>query len=179
MNIGSIFKQVAPWLFTAASTLLPGPLGTVAGLVGKAINKDVKPDAQAIAEAVAGATPEQLQAIRQADQQYALDMQKAGFEHIEDLAKMAFDDTANARSREVAVRDKTPRNIAYMLVGSSIAMCWYVITGHSPAQTIAQATMVGTALGYVISEAKQAVAYFLGSSQGSDEKNQIIDNLSK
>jgi hypothetical protein len=178
-SVGGIFKAIAPWIFTAASTMLPGPLGAAALAVGKAIGKDVPADNDAIAQAVAGATPEQMAAIKAADQQFQLDMTKLGFEKVEDLAKMAYDDTANARARESAVKDRTPEILAYLLVGSSIAMCWYVISGHGNSHDVAGATLVGTVLGYVISEAKQAVAYFLGSSAGSSDKNEAIVNLSK
>jgi len=179
-NAKGIFKAVAPWLFAGASTLLPGPLGQAAAKIGEIVGKpDLKPDLDEITNAVAGATPEQLASIRAADQEYSLNMQKAGFQHIEDLTNAAYADTANARAREIAVRDKTPERLAYLIVGSTMGMCWYVLTGHAPNATVAQAGTIGTVLGYAISEAKQAIAYFLGSSLGSKAKDETIDNLSK
>jgi hypothetical protein len=176
-NFASIFKAVAPWLFTAASTLLPGPLATAAQKVGEAIGKDVKPDVQAIAEAVAGATPEQLQAIKAADQQYALAMQKAGFEHAEDLLKMNFDDTANARAREIAVRDNTPKILAYG-VSILVLLCEGFMLLHGIPKTV-DPVIAGRILGTLDSALILVLGYYFGSSRGSQEKDATIANLSK
>src|SRR6185312_12097477 len=166
---------VAPWLFTAASTMLPGPLATAAQKVGEAIGKPVSADPQAIAEAVAGAAPEQLQAIRAADQQYALDMQKAGFAHVEDLLKMNFDDTANARAREIAVRDNTPKILAYGISVLVVAIEGFMLLHGIPKDV--DPVIAGRILGTLDSALILVLGYYFGSSRGSDDKNSIIDNL--
>lgn len=176
-SVAGVFKAVAPWLFTAASTLLPGPLATAAQKVGEAIGKDVSPDLSAISEAVAGATPEQLQAIKAADQQYQLDMQKAGFQHVEDLLKMTFDDTANARAREVAVRDNTPRILAYGVSGLVVLIEGFMLL-HGIPKTV-DPVIAGRILGTLDSALILVLGYYFGSSRGSDAKNEIISNLSK
>lgn len=177
-NAAGIFKTVAPWLFAGASTLLPGPLGQAAAKIGEIIGKpDLKPDITAISNAVAGATPEQLAQIRLADQQHELDMKKAGFETVEAILGAEYGDTANARAREVAVRDNTPRYLAYgVCVLVLVVEGWMLL--HGIPKTV-DPVIAGRVLGTLDSALILVLGYYFGSSRGSDAKNEVIANLSK
>jgi hypothetical protein len=163
-NAAGIFKAVAPWLFAGASTLLPGPLGQAAAKIGAIIGKpDLKPDIQSISAAVASATPEQLAQIRAADQQHELDMQKAGFEHVEDLLNAEYADTANARAREVAVRDNTPKILAYGVSILVLLVEGFVLLHGIP--KLVEPVIAGRILGTLDSALILVLGYYFGSSQ--------------
>src|SRR6185312_10792355 len=126
------------------------------------------------------ANPADLPKLKQIELDHAAQMRQLGFENAQAILKTEEEDRASARDREKTVKDATPRNLAYTIVGASIFLCWYVLSGRSPVtHDVTTAAMAGTILGYVISEAKQVCAYYFGSSQGSEAKNDIISNLSK
>lgn len=75
MEWKQVVGAVAPWIGTA----LGGPLGGMAvAAVADALGLSEKTEA-AIQQAISGATPEQMLAIKQADQQFAARMQELGF----------------------------------------------------------------------------------------------------
>jgi hypothetical protein len=176
-NVAGIFKAVAPWLFAGASTLLPGPLAQAASKIGAIIGKpDLKADLQTISEAVAGATPEQLAQIRTADQAHEAEMQKAGFQHIEDLLNAEYADTANARAREVSIRDKMPA-----VLGITVTVGFFGLVTLLAFHAFPEATKDTLLLliGALTVGWKDVMGYYFGSSAGSQEKDSTIQNLSK
>jgi hypothetical protein len=101
---------VAPMLASAVG----GPLaGAATGAVIKAMGLAPDTAPEAVAQAVVGATPEQLLALKKADSEFAQAMKALDV----DAAKLAYADTADARQREVEVRDHTPSMLAYGLTG--------------------------------------------------------------
>ena len=73
----SLVKSVAPMLGTA----LGGPLGGIAGAaLGKALGTTDNETAT-LEAAINGATPEQLQAIQKADQEFKVQMASMGFKN--------------------------------------------------------------------------------------------------
>lgn len=110
----SIFTDIAGVIGSVAPTIasaLGGPLaGTAIGAISHALGMpDAAPDAvQAI---VTKATPEQLLAIKQAEEEFALSMRKLDI----DVLTIQAGDRASARQREVAVRDVTPAVLALAL----------------------------------------------------------------
>src|SRR5690242_12333467 len=106
-KIGSVLEPVAPWIATAFA----GPMaGAAVSKAVAALNIVVKPDAttQEKADAIDQAlslgnlTPDQLVALKQADEQFQLEMQKAGFDHREKLDALRYQDIQSARQREVS-----------------------------------------------------------------------------
>ena len=81
MDFTTLFKTVAPWIGTA----LGGPLGGMAvEAVASAFGLGDK-TTDAIKTAIGGATPEQMLALKNADQTFALQMQELGFKQVNDL----------------------------------------------------------------------------------------------
>lgn len=76
-------KTVLPWIGAAATGNVPMLVTMAAGELSSALGVNVKPTADAIAKAFAGATPEQLQAAKLADQDFALKMQAMGYDSID------------------------------------------------------------------------------------------------
>ena len=175
-DVVGFFKKVAPWVAAAASSALPGPIGMAARVVATAIGKPVKADVGEIAAAVAGATPEQLATIQHADQQFQLDMQKLGFQHQEELAQGAYADRASARLREVSLRDRMPT-----ILGLFVTLGFFGLVGLMAFHAFPDKTrdVLMLLIGALTVGWKDVMGYYFGSSAGSDDKNEIISNLSK
>ena len=141
MDFTSIIKTVAPWIGTA----LGGPLGGMAveaaanalGLSDKTVD--------AVKQAIGGATPEQMLALKQADQAFALQMQALDFKQISDLEALAAGDRASARSMQTAKPSPVP---ALLSIG--------VTTGYF-------GILIGVMLGWLRIDDSQALLLMLGS----------------
>lgn len=80
-----LLGTVAPWL----ATTLGGPLaGTAVKAITSALGLPGDSTEDQISAALVNATPEQLLALKAADNQHAEVMQKLGFDHIEKLAAL-------------------------------------------------------------------------------------------
>jgi hypothetical protein len=159
----SIVGTVAPVLATA----LGGPL---AGVAVKAIAAGLgKPEAKEseVAEILAGGDPQMLAKLREIDRQFEKDMAALGV----DLEKIAAEDRANARAREVSLGgDWTVRILAYTIIGSFCALVFSVLFG----QVTAESTIAGAVIGYLSAKAEQVVSYYFGSSAGSKTKTEAL-----
>lgn len=154
MDWKNLIGTVAPWIGTA----LGGPLGGMAvSAVADALGLSDKTE-DAIKQALSGVTPEQMLAVKAADQQFAARMQELGFANQQALAKISADDRASARAREIATGDKTPRNLAYMLVGGALATGAGLLFGGLKLDS----TLAGVVIGYLFNEAGAVSAYYYG-----------------
>lgn len=159
----SIVGTVAPVLATA----LGGPL---AGVAVKAIAAGLgKPDAKEseVAELVAAGDPHTLVKLREIDREFEKHMAQLGI----DLEKIAAEDRANARAREVSLGgDWTVRILAYTIIGSFCTLVFSVLFG----QITAESTIAGAVIGYLSAKAEQVTAYYFGSSAGSKAKTEAL-----
>lgn len=168
MDWKSLIGTVAPWIGTA----LGGPLGGMAvGAIADALGLSEKTES-AIKTALSGATPEQMLALKQADQQFALRMQELGFQNTQALEKIAADDRDSARKREMSVQDYTPRILAYLIVGGFLGMAYGVLFKQMSADSV----LAGTIIGYLSAKAEQVASYYFGSTTGSAEKTRLLAN---
>lgn len=177
-DVKGFLKKAFPFIATAAS--FGGPIGNMAAAaVGKALGVekvDPSPDGVADALAKAGATPEQIAALENAEKEFQLKMQTLGYEHIEDLERLAAEDRASARDREKAVKDWMPKALglgAFCLLGAVII---FLLTRELP-QTAKDTLLV--VLGVLVSAVKDVYGYYFGSSAGSDAKTQLLANGGK
>lgn len=111
MDWKSIVSTVAPWIGTA----LGGPLGglavsAIADALGLSENTT-----EAIKTAVSGASPEQMLALKKADQEFALRMQELGFKQIADLEAIAAADRKDARDMQKTARSPIPALLSVMV----------------------------------------------------------------
>jgi hypothetical protein len=160
-DVGGLVTKVAPWVAAAASGNVPALLGLAAGAVSKATGQKVDPAQDAIAAAVAGATPEQLIALKQADAELQAKLQEMGFQHEEDVMKLEMEDVANARSREIAIRDHVPAVMGYgVTLGffGMLTMLWL----HAPPVEVKDLML--TMLGALGAGWAAVISYYFGSS---------------
>ena len=168
----SIVGSVAPTIATA----LGGPL---AGMAVSAISQALlgKPDASEtdVANAIAKATnPETLTKLKEAENSFAATMKELDI----NLEKISAEDRANARAREIAVKDKTPRNLAYgYTIGYFIVLGLIIYQGKQIDDHVKD--LVNILLGILSGAQVGIISYYFGSSSGSARKSEMLDSQLK
>lgn len=160
-------KQVLGVVAPGLATAVGGPLaGAATRAILSALGLDPESAPEVAAQAVKNATPEQLLALKQADQAFAVQMRQLDIS----VDKMSYDDTASARAREMAVRDVTPRAMGSVTLLAFFAATGAVLLGYAHADTV----LAGTLIGYMSAKAEQVLAYYFGSSAGSQSKDMLL-----
>ena len=167
MDFTAIIKTVAPWIGTA----LGGPLGGMAveaaanalGLSDKTVDS--------VKQALSGATPEQMLALKQADQAFSLQMQALGFRHVTDLEALAAGDRADARKMQTSLRSIVPALLTWFLISSFIGTLVALFLVDVPASNRdVMVYMVGQLSGFTAA----AVAFWLGTTRQSENKTGML-----
>lgn len=173
MDWKNVVGTVAPVLGAA----LGGPLGGAAvEVIANAIGLSDKTEA-AIKDALSGTTPEQLLAIKKADQDFAVRLQELGLKKEElsfgqekELAQIAATDRDSARKREMSVGDHTARNLAYAITVGFFGVLFTLMFGEVTGNKEILYVMLG-ALG---SAWAGVIAYYFGSTAGSKQKTELL-----
>lgn len=168
-------KKALPWIGAAATGNVPVLVAMAAKAVGDAVGVEVEATPAAISKVIAGATPEQMMAMRQADNEFALKMREFGYKEATELYTAEVTDRNGAREREVKTGDKTNRNLAYLVIGAFITMVACTLMGWTKAESV----MAGTLIGYLSAKAEQVLSYYFGSSRGSDRKTELLQAAPK
>jgi hypothetical protein len=168
MDLLKIVGAVAPTIATA----IGGPLGGMAmKVVAEVLGLPADSSEKEVSKAMAAATPDQLLALKQADQDFAVRMRELDI----DLEKIAASDRDSARRREAQVRDWMPRVLAFVVVAGFMATVFLVLLGYVDGmKDPLMATTVGTLIGFVSAKCEQVVAYYFGSSSSSQQKTQLL-----
>lgn len=170
----NVIEKLAP---TIGSTL-GGPLvgmgiSALESVFGLTPEPSVSTDDRqtAIAAAISGATPEQLAAMRGKDQDFALAMAQAGFKDTETLAGLAVQDRASARAMQISTKSLTAPFLALFVTlgffGVLAVMMFYQLPQATHDALMLMLGSLGTAWTGVI-------AYYFGSSAGSDRKTELL-----
>ena len=162
-----ILKQIAPTLGMAVG----GPFGGIAAkIITGALLGEESTDINAAMEAVANAKPEQLLALKTADNDFKLQMR-----HLDiDEKALGNQDRDSARRRQAETKDKMPAVIALAaLLGFFGILACMIFVDVPPAAMTPLSIMLG-ALGTLVT---QIGAYYFGSSDGSSKKNAMIERL--
>ena len=163
-KMGPLLGQIAPTLATA----LGGPLAgaAVKVLSGVLLGHDAGTDEE-VSTALAGATPDQLAAIKKIDADFASRMKELDI----DLERIAAGDRDSARKMQIANKDWVPKALAIVTtVGFFAILDWLLVNGMPKTGSEALLMMLGslgTAWGGIIN-------FYYGSSAGSEAKNQIL-----
>ena len=170
-SILNLVRTVAPSIASAVG----GPL---AGSAVRTISEVLlgKPDGTEaeLEEAAAKATPEQLLALKKAEQEFTVRMRELDI----DLERIANNDRDSARDREVKTKDWMPRALAIVIVGGFMLTVFLVLMGYVEGmKDPLMATTVGTLIGFVSAKCEQVVAYYFGSSAGSKAKDEAMSNM--
>lgn len=172
MNFKTVIGAVAPWIGTA----LGGPLGGMAvDAIGKVFGLSDTSE-ESLKTALSGATPEQMLALKQADNDFKLKMQELGFKQTTDLEKIAADDRDSARKREMTVKDLTPMLLAIGVTAGFFGVLGFMLVNGKP---LAGGDALLVMLGALGGSWGSVISYYFGSSAGSAEKNNILAGLKK
>ena len=188
MDFKTILGAIAP----TAATLLAGPfaglavkfLGPVFGLSGDAL-ATTSTAVTAIQDALTQGqmSADQVLALKQAElalTQHMTDnnLKLAELDILADQVVTA--DRADARNREVQVKDRTPAYLAYTIIGGFFfisltqliaLMGWPDFAARIPAQGW---LLIGTISGYLAAEAKAASSYYFGTTSDSGRKTELL-----
>lgn len=171
-----VLGTVAPWIGAAATGGVPALVGMAAAQLGSAFGKDIEGSVEAIAQAVRGATPEQMLALKLADNEFSVTMQRLGFENIQALEKIAADDRASARQMHTAVRDLSTPILSCMVVLAFFTTVYILLTQTVEIQTEMR-DVVMVLIGTLATSFTQVLNFRFGTSAGSKEKTDIIKRL--
>ena len=171
MDLQSVLKTVAPWLGTA----LGGPLAGMA--VGWAADKLGVPEKtqEALQQAIVGGSPENLLLLKQADQEFAAQMQELGFKNAADLEALAVEDRKDARAMQISTRSIMPALIStvvivgFFLIFYGMLGRWFVVD-ESPGVMAVLNMMFGA----LIAAVTGVQNYWLGSTSGSASKTELL-----
>lgn len=168
MDLLKIVGAVAPTLATA----IGGPLGGMAmQVVSSVLGLPTDSNEKDVEKALRLATPDQLLALKQADNDFAVRMKELDI----DLERIAASDRDSARKREAQVKDWMPRVLSLVVVGGFMATVFLVLMGVVEGmKDPLTATTVGTLIGFVSAKAEQVIAYYFGSSSSSQQKTAML-----
>lgn len=169
MDWQPVLKTLSPWIGTA----LGGPLGGLAvDAAASALGLSDK-TTDAVKQAISGATPEQLLAVKQADQAFALRMQALGFKQASDLEGLAASDRKDARALQIAQRSWVPAALSIIVTFGYFAILAGMMLGVlHVADSQALLLMLGslsTAWGVVM-------AFWFGTTSDSARKTELLAN---
>jgi hypothetical protein len=167
MDWTKLVSTVAPWIGTA----LGGPLGGMAveaaanalGLSDKTVDS--------VKQALAGVTPDQMLALKKADQDFALQMQALGFKQTTDLESLAAGDRKDARSMQVSKPSPVPAllsigvTLGYFGILIGMMLGWLKVD-NSQALLLMLGSL-GTAWGAVM-------AFWFGTTRDSGRKTELL-----
>jgi hypothetical protein len=164
-----VLKTVAPTIAMAAS----GPFAPLVGpLIAKIFGTDPS-DPKAAEAALLTATPDQLLALKKAEQDFQIQLET--LEISKD--QLAYADTANARNREINVKDYTNRILAYGVILATFFLEGYLVVRGMPNMDAQMAIVLGRVLGTFDTASALVLSYYFGSSAGSSSKDSTIRDL--
>jgi len=188
--MNDFLQKVLPWLGAAATGGVPALVVMAAKTVSEALGADIKPEAGAIASAVAGATPEQIAALKDKDNEFMLRMQALGFQNTQEMAKLALQADAATMADVQDARAKHAQNANVFRLGVVILLTFAImvalslwgsylllsggITVKDVGIVAAVFGFLGSLVGYAAANAQQVVSFFFGSSKGSSDKTDTL-----
>lgn len=176
MDWKQLVGQIAPMLGTA----LGGPLGGMAvQAIGSALGLDAKTE-DAVKQAISGATPEQMLAIKQADNDFAIKMQQLGFDHMDKIAalneqsaELDVKDRQGARDMQVATRSIIVPIMAILVTAGFFGLLAFMLCNPVP---ISNKDVLNNVIGSLGTAWVMVMAFYFGSSSGSQNKDAMLYN---
>jgi hypothetical protein len=167
MDFTSILKAVAPWIGTA----LGGPLGGMAVEAASNALGLTDKTTESLKQALAGTTPEQLLALKNADQAFAVHMQELGFKQVSDMEAIAAGDRKDARDMQRTVRSPIPATLSilvtagYFLILVGMMMGWLKVSDSQA--LLLMLGSLSTGWGVVM-------AFWFGTTNDSGRKTELL-----
>lgn len=167
MDWKGVIGTVAPWLSGALGSPLAGfAVSAVCDALGLSEKSET-----AIKQALAGATPEQMLALKNADYEFQLKMQELGFNSVKELEALAVQDRDSARKREIEVKDNTPKILAYAVTLGFFGVLTFMMMSTVPEQS---KDILNIMLGSLGASWTGVISYYFGSTAGSKAKSELL-----
>lgn len=166
-----LVKTVAPWIGTA----LGGPLGGMALEAAASALGISEKTTDAVKQVLSGATPEQMLALKKADQDFSLQMQALGFKQVTDLENIAAGDRKSARDMQVAMRSKVPAWLSFMVTLGYFSVLIGMMTG---ALKVSDSQALLIMLGSLSTAWGVVMAFWFGTTADSGRKTELLAQAS-
>lgn len=171
------WKKVVGTVAPTIATALGGPLaGLAVKAIGGALGLGEGATEAEVAAKIAGATPADLLALKKADQEFALEMQRLEV----DLERIAAGDRDSARQMQRETKSWAPPVLAAVVVGGFIAASVAVLGGWVEGlKDPLIAALVGSVIGNITAATMLVLNFYFGTSASSRAKDETIKSLSK
>lgn len=165
MNFKDIAQKVAELGLPTLGASLGGPAGA---LIGKALASAIGSQDETATAVIKTLTDdaEARMKARAFEAQHELDLRGLGIQE----KKLENDDRADARKRESSIKDNTNKTLAFVIVGSFVAVVGGSLLGFAKVDS----ALAGTLVGYLSAKAEQVISYYFGSTSGSQEKTRLL-----
>ncbi len=171
-SVKGIIGKIAPMVAGALGTPLAGAgVAVLCNALG--LTSDSAGDPNAVQAAIAGATPDQLLAIKKADEDFQVQMAQLGYKNAADLAALVIDDRKDARAMQIATKSLTAPLLAAFITLGFFGVLSYILVYTVPATS---RDIVNILLGSLGTAWINVIAYYFGSSAGSDKKSDLLAN---
>lgn len=163
----AVVKTVAPWIGTA----LGGPLGGLAvDAIGSAFGLSDKTES-ALKTAIQGATPEQILALKQAEQNFTAHMQEMGFKNVEALETLAVADRDSARKMQMATNSVMPPLLTWAITASFVTALVLLFVKDVP---LANRDIIVYMVGQLSGFTAAVIAFWFGTTRDSARKTELL-----
>jgi hypothetical protein len=125
----------------------------------------------AVKQAIGGATPEQMLALKQADQAFSLQMHALGFKQLSDMEALAAGDRKDARAMQTAKASPVPALLTCFVVGAFTATLVLLLKFDVPATN---RDIVVYMIGQLSGGFTSALAFWLGTTRDSGRKTELL-----
>ena len=156
-------SKVAP----ALGSLIGGPIGGALKVVSTVLLGHPTGTSVQVAEALAGATPDQLKALRDADQQFVKDLEAIGL----DYERLAVADRASARDMQKVTKSLMPAILALALHTMLGILLYAMYMRAIPPENQSAFNIL---LGSVGTGVASVWGFYYGSSAGSQGKDDTL-----
>lgn len=165
----NFLRKIAPFLSTALS--FGGPVGTIAGKALTTVLGTTSSKPEDIAAALAGATPEQIAGLQQAEQAFQVQMKQLDIQSVDELEKMGNDDRASARQMQVQTKSYLPSILAIIVTAGFLGLLAGMMFGKLKVSDNQALLLL---LGALSGSFTTVIAFYFGSSAGSDRKTELM-----
>jgi len=172
-DVAGLVSKLAPTVATAlGGPLAGGAVSALEGVFGLTGNDKSNDDRQsALAAAIAGASPDQLVAMKKMDLDFQVQMAELGFKDAEAIAQIAESNQDSARKREEVVKDSTPTVLAYATTIGFFGILAAIMFAPIPAGVM---NMLNIMLGILGTCWTGVFGYYFGSSAGDMHKTNLL-----
>lgn len=152
---------------TALGTIAPPFGGMAANVLKKVLGLDKKATEQQITEAVKNASPEQVVALKDAENEFQIKLKELDV----DILKLDQEDRDSARDMQVKSKSKIPAILSIVITMGFFGVLYVMLLGGVPE---GEKDVLLVMLGSLGTAWTGVVNYWFGSSMGSKDKTSLI-----